>query len=123
VSDIDKSVNVEALGLLKRQAARRPEFFEERGMDQLFSVVMELAAEVWVLRERIYAHEAVALEAGMPGSEAIEAWQASEDQRLELAEMRHQMFQSLFRTIDTGAPPVSDDGETADPIPPGTRVK
>jgi hypothetical protein len=114
-------MNAEAVSLLKRQAARRPEFFNEAGLDQLFSVVIELAAEVWVQRERIYAIEAVSAEAGL--TEKIEAWQPSQAQGEHLAEMRHTMFQNLFRTIDTGVPPVSDQGETADPVPPGSRPR
>jgi hypothetical protein len=107
--------NAEAIGLLKRQAARRPEFFRESGLDQLFSVVIELAAEVWVLRERLFAVEAVSDNAL---TARVEAWQASPAQAAQLAEMRRAMLQNLFRTIDTGVPPVSYEGETADPIPP-----
>lgn len=111
-------MDMETNALLKRQAARRPEFFEEKGLDQLFSMVIELTAEVWVLRERVFAIEAVSEAAGEPLASKVAAWQPDAGQSARLAEMRHAMLQNLFRTIDTGVPPVSYEGETADPIPP-----
>lgn len=113
-----KDLNADAVALLKRQSAKRPQFFEERGLDQLFSLVIELVAEVWVLRERVYAVEDVASENGVPLHDLVEKWQPRPEQAEELDRMRHTMMQSLFRSIDTGMPPQSYDGETADPIPP-----
>jgi beta-xylosidase len=113
-------MNAEAVSLLKRQAARRPNFFDERGLDQLFSLVMELATEVWVQRERIYAIEAVSAD---NLAAKVAKWQPTPQQSEELAGMRHAMLQSLFRTIDTGTEPVSCEGETADPIPPGSASR
>jgi hypothetical protein len=119
-----RELNAEALSLLKRQSAKRPQFFEERGLDQLFSIVIELTAEVWVLRERVYAVEDIVTEAGISLRERVEKWQPDPAQAEELAQMRQTMMQTLFRTIDTGEPSKSYHGETADPIPPsrpGTR--
>jgi hypothetical protein len=87
-------------------------------MQQVFSAVIELAAEVWVLRERVYAIEDVAGKAGVPLRDLVEKWQPSAAQTEELARLRHSMMQQLFRTIDTGRVPDSEVGESADPVPP-----
>lgn len=108
----------EAIDLLKRQAARRPEFFAESGLDQMFSLVMELTAEVWVLRERMFAFESVSAADGNPLATKLAGWQPTNEEKATLAAMRHAMFQNLFRTIDTGLPAAAYEGETADPIPP-----
>lgn len=118
MNDVSSELNPDAVALLKRQSARRPQFFQERGLDQLYSVVIELAAEVWVLRERVYAVEDVARMQGLPLRDLVDKWQPRPDQAEELDRMRHVMMQSLFRTIDTGMPSQSYEGETADPIPP-----
>ncbi|WP_330704785.1 hypothetical protein [Novosphingobium resinovorum] len=113
----------EAIALLKRQAARRPEFFSESGLDQMFSLVMELAAEVWVLRERVFAIESVTGAEDGAMAARVAAWQPSVQEAATLAEMRHAMLQNLFRTIDTGMPAAAYEGETADPIPPERSVR
>ena len=45
---------------------RRPAFFDKDGVDQLLSMMLELATEVWVVRERLYRVEAAAEAEGMP---------------------------------------------------------
>jgi len=50
----------------------RPAFFDPDGVDQLVSMVVELATELWVVRERVYALEAVAEEMNLPLRRAIE---------------------------------------------------
>lgn len=76
-----------------------------------------------MLRERVYAVEDVADKAGVPLRDLVEKWQPRPEQAEELDRMRHAMMQNLFRTIDTGIPPQSYEGETADPIPPSRTPK
>jgi hypothetical protein len=118
MSTIDQESSAEALSLLRRPPGKRPAFFAQSGVDQLFSVVIELAAEVWVLRERVYAVEDVASKAGIPLRDLVEKWSPSDTQSAELAKLRQDMMQHLFRSVDTGRVPTSDEGEAADPVPP-----
>jgi hypothetical protein len=114
--------SAEALALLKRPPGKRPEFFPDRGVDQLFSLVLELTTELWVLRERVYSIEDVAGKHGLPLRDLVEGWKPNEEQANELARMRHAMLQQLFRTIDKDAAPDSTRGELADPqVPQSSR--
>jgi len=87
-------------------AGRRPAFFAQDGGDQLLTMVLELATELWVLRERVFVIEAVATENGLPLKSAVESYALSEAQRAELAAMRGEMMNQLFRTLNQDHRPV-----------------
>jgi hypothetical protein len=87
-------------------AGRRPAFFAQDGVDQILTMVLELATELWVLRERVFVIEAVAAEHGLPLKTAVESYALSEAQRAELAGMRSEMMNQLFRTLNQDHRPV-----------------
>jgi hypothetical protein len=87
-------------------AGRRPAFFSPDGVDQILTMVLELATELWVLRERVFVIEAVAAEHGLPLTPAVESYALSETQRAELAGMRAEMMNQLFRTLNQDHRPV-----------------
>ena len=93
-------------------AGRRPAFFDDPGLDQLVSIVLELASELWVVRERLYVLEAVAADQGLALRHAIESWKPSPEQQSELADMRRRMLEEMFRTLGQEHRPV--DPATAD---------
>ena len=80
-------------------SSRRQSFFESESIDRLVTMVMELATEVWVLRERIYVLEREAERLGMPLHQAIENHRLTAEEQAELAEMRRQMLDQLMRTV------------------------
>ena len=77
----------------------RPAFFDPDGVDQLVSMVVELATELWVVRERVYALEAVAEEMNLPLRRAIENFKPNAEQEQELAAMRSRLLNEIFRTL------------------------
>ncbi len=80
-------------------AGKRPTFFPEPGVDELLSMVLELAAELWVVRERLYRAEAVA-ELKAPGfAELVETTPLTDAQDAELARMRETFTRGLFRSL------------------------
>jgi hypothetical protein len=80
-------------------AGKRPTFFPEPGVDELLSMVLELAAELWVVRERLYRAEAVA-EAKAPGFSAlVESAPLTPEQEAQLAGMREAFTRGLFRSL------------------------
>jgi hypothetical protein len=87
-------------------AGRRPAFFAQDGVDQLLTMVLELATELWVLRERVFVIEAVAADHGLPLKAGVEAYNLSAEQRAELARMRSAMMDQLFRTLNQDHRPV-----------------
>lgn len=78
----------------------RPGFFEDPGIDQLFTMVLELAAEVSALRDRFYVAEKVAAQRGFALNEQIERWSPSPQEREAMATMRDDLLKRMFRTID-----------------------
>ncbi len=81
-------------------AGRRPTFFSQDGVDQILTMVLELATELWVLCERVFVIESVAAEHGLPLKTAVESYALSEAQRAELAGMRAEIMNQLFRTLN-----------------------
>jgi hypothetical protein len=86
--------------------SRRPAFFDDEGVDQLLSMVLELAAELWTVRERLFVMEALSEARGQPMREAIENYHLSDAQKVELAAMRRRMTETLFRTLSRDHRPV-----------------
>jgi hypothetical protein len=90
---------------------RRPAFFTEDGVDQLVTMVLELATELWVLRERVFVIEAVASRHGVPLRDEVETYAPSQAERATLEGMRGTMMNQLFRTLNRDHRPVDTDGK------------
>jgi len=88
-------------------AGRRPAFFGEEGIDQLLSMVLELAAELWVVRERVFVVEAVLEQQGIAVSTAVEAFVPTVEQQATLASMRSEMTSQMFRSLNREHRPIS----------------
>jgi len=79
---------------------KRPRFFAEAGSDETVSMLLELAAELWTVKERLYALERAAADAGVELTSRIETWQPSESETQELDGARQQMIASILRSIE-----------------------
>lgn len=75
---------------------KRPEFYDTPGMDQLFSMVMVLASEMTVMRDRIDAQERVARQQGLDLAAGIEALELDEDALHEREAWRQDFLSRLF---------------------------
>lgn len=80
-------------------AGRRPAFFSQDGVDQLASMVLELATELWTLKERLYVLESAAEQHGLPLRATIEGWTPTAADESELASQRAALLGNLFRTL------------------------
>ncbi len=80
-------------------AGHRPAFFEQAGIDQMLSMVLEIAAELWVVRERLFVVEAVLQSQGIAVPEMVEAFVPSAEQQATLARMRADMTAQMFRSL------------------------
>lgn len=81
-------------------ATRRQAFFESDAVDQLMTMVLELAAEQWVLRERLYVLERAARSSGLDLPAAIDAYRPTEAEKAELAAMRRTLIENLMRSVN-----------------------
>ena len=82
-------------------------FFEDEALDRAFGVVMALATEVYVLRDRVQALERLLIESGVIGAGALD----TEPDPAEIAEreadrdafVAHLMDNLLGRQVSKGA--------------------
>jgi len=75
---------------MRRHArGKRPQFYEETGLDQAMSMILVLASEFSTLRDRLDTVERVARDGGL--GDAIEAYVPSQEV-LETREKRRQAF-------------------------------
>jgi hypothetical protein len=81
-------------------AGARPTFFSEGGVDQLLSMVLELAAELWVVRERLFRVEAAAATQGLDLASLVETQELAADRQAELAALRETFTRGLFRSLN-----------------------
>jgi len=67
--------------------------------DRVVDMVVTLASEVWTLRERIAALEAIGIRQGSLSGGELDAYEFSPDEALRLARERRDFMESLFRTL------------------------
>ena len=79
---------------------RRPAFFEDKAIDAMVTMMLELATELWVTKERMIALESV-LEDAVPDLAArIEAWEPDADARAGIDAKRAEYLQTILRTLE-----------------------
>lgn len=71
---------------------KRPGFYADPAMDEAMSMIMVLCSELFVLRERLDAFEAIAAEKGVMLGEEIDTFEPTQ----ELAEKREARKQEFF---------------------------
>jgi hypothetical protein len=92
-------------------AAGRPRFYADPGVDRFAAVLMRLASELWVARERIDTLERVAAAKGVLLPDEIDAYAPDAD-----AAARREADRAAF--IATVFAPLRERGEAgANPVP------
>lgn len=86
----------ESVKLPRTVRGKRPEFFETPGVDDALSMIMVLAQEVAVLRERLDSAEIVAARHGIPLAAEIEALVPDESLLKAREAWRQGFFDRLF---------------------------
>jgi hypothetical protein len=79
---------------------KRPRFFNASGTDELMSMVLELTAELWVVKKRLYLLERVAGQAGVPLTRQIEAYELNAGEVAELDERRRLLISTVLRSLE-----------------------
>lgn len=97
---------------------RRNRFFNAEGVDDLLSMVLELTAEVSVMRQRQYAMERILETEGVTVSDALQSWQPDEQDEAWLAADRERLLGTVFRTLeapakDSAPPTAAREGDRA----------
>jgi hypothetical protein len=75
-------------------------FFSDAAPDKLLAMLLTLSSEVWALRERLAAWEAIARRKGMLLDQELDAYEFTPDEQVLLAEQRRDFVASLFRMLE-----------------------
>ena len=82
---------------------KQPRFFDVQGVDELVSITMGLAQELWAVKERLAAVEALG-KAGISAA-AVEAYEFSDEERAALDRERKEFIDRIYFVLREG-----DDG-------------
>ena len=73
---------------------KKPRFFDVQGVDELVSITMGLAQELWAVKERLAAIEALG-KAGI-STAAVEAYEFSDAERAALEQERREFIDRIY---------------------------
>ncbi len=82
--------------VVKNAKGKRPQFYEEKGVDHALSMIMVLANEVCVLRDRMDAYERVSKTNGVDLAKAVDELILTEDALVEREEARQGFLDRIF---------------------------
>lgn len=85
--------------LRQRVRGEVPRFFKAEGVDELVSVVLAMAAELWVVKGRLASLESLADKTGLLTAEQIEGHELSAEQRAAFEAERAAYLERLFITF------------------------
>ena len=77
----------------------RPYFFDDPAIDKILNMVVVLGSEVWTLRERLAALEAIQVRQGSLAAGEVDAHDFSPEDEAHLAALRKEFIDSLFRVL------------------------
>jgi hypothetical protein len=77
----------------------RPYFFADPAIDKLLNMLVVLGSEVWTLRERLAALEAIQIRQGGLAAGELDAHEFSAEDEARLAVERKEFIDSLFRIL------------------------
>ena len=94
---------------LPRQAkGKRPQFFSDPGIDQLYSIVLELSAELSVALDRIDTLERLLDDRDVATLAEIQDYQPTDAVDAERAEARERYLQRIFRVLSYDDPQAAE---------------
>ncbi|MEE8306901.1 MAG: hypothetical protein V3R81_06520 [Gammaproteobacteria bacterium] len=100
--------------LPRHAKGKRPQFFSDPGIDQLYSIVLELSAELSVALDRIDTLEHLLNDRDVASLSEIQDYQPTEAVDAERAQARERYLQRIFRVLSYEAVEPADEVETTD---------
>ena len=96
---------------------KRMRFFDAQGVDELVSICMGLAQEMWVIKERQVALESIAAKKGVVLPDDIESHVFSDDERTTLDSERQGCIDRIFFTLREEAEALAAEPRDEPPPP------
>ena len=84
----------------RRAKGANPHFFDDPNIDRLLTMMMNMAAEISVLRDRLDTHERVAEAKGAYTSADLEAFEPSDAIRAARDQWRNKFLDRLLKTME-----------------------
>ena len=81
----------------------RSYFFQDPATDKVLNMVVTLASEVWTLRERLAAMEAISVRQGALSATELDDFEFTPEQDARLALDRKDFIENLFRVLQEQA--------------------
>ncbi len=80
-------------------SGKRSYFFEHESLDHMMTMIIELASELAITRERVFALESVLSRTQTNLVDEVESWEANEVEAEKLEAIRMRMLNEIFRTL------------------------
>ncbi len=97
----DKNQTPSVAELMLDSQRTKPAFITNPNMDQVVDVVLRLAMEISVLRDRMDIYEKLSEENGFGGTEKIEAFTADESLQTKQSERREKLVQRILHDLSS----------------------
>lgn len=93
----------EGVQLPRRSKGRRPEFYDDPAVDQLFAIVTALTAEISVAFDRLDTLERVLVQSQMLAPNALESFQPDALASRQRSERRDELLRRVFAVLEAYA--------------------
>ena len=100
----------------------RPVFFADPAVDKVISMMLNLASEVWALRERLAAVEAIGRARGVILADEVDRHEFAATDAARLEGQRRDFIDGLLRALKVETPAASAPGRR-EPVSAAARVK
>lgn len=84
-----------------RSKSKRPSFFSDSAVDQLVSVNLEMMAELWVVKERLYILENALQSEGISIKDKVENYQFKGDELANIEATRRKFIENILRSLES----------------------
>ncbi|MBL8628358.1 MAG: hypothetical protein JNM81_01930 [Rhodospirillaceae bacterium] len=86
-------------------------FFDAQGIDELVSITMQLAQELWVVKERLASVEAAAAKKGVLLGDDVEGYAFSPEQQAILEDEKKKFIDRVFFTLREQSEALDSDAD------------
>ena len=92
-------------------------FFDAQGVDELVSISLTMAQELWVVKERLAVFEAIAAKKGLVLADEIENFEFTPDQRSAVEDEKRGFLDRIYFTLREQAEALEVDAKNEPAAP------
>lgn len=80
---------------------KRPAFFNDKAVDTLMTTILEVMAENWTLKERLFALEKALVDTGVLAADSVENVTWSDSEKMAHETERQRILTDAFRALNS----------------------